>query len=80
MTITLLLKVLAPLLDEMSKSSNPDELERNLDPKKLSLINILEIQNHIIKVRQLVDMFREYYVNIALNEIDARKTDQSNKV
>ena len=27
------------------------------------------------KVRQLVDMFREYYVNIVQDEIDVRKTD-----
>ena len=29
-----------------------------------------------VKVRNLVDMFREYYVNILQAEIDARKTEK----
>jgi phenylalanine-4-hydroxylase len=31
---------------------------------------------HMAKVRTLVDMFREYYINIVQAEIDAKKTDK----
>ena len=63
----------APLLDEMSKSS-ADGLGVGFRLKTFFNHYIRNTQGHMAKVRQLVDMFREYYVNIVQAEIDARKT------
>ena len=63
----------APLLDEMSKSS-ADGLSVGFRLKTFFNHYIRNTQGHMAKVRQLVDMFREYYVNILQAEIDARKT------
>ena len=63
----------APLLDEMSKSS-ADGLSVGFRLKAFFNHYIRNTQGHMAKVRQLVDMFREYYVNILQAEIDARKT------
>ena len=63
----------APLLDEMSKSS-ADSLSVGFRLKTFFNHYIRNTQGHMAKVRQLVDMFREYYVNIVQAEIDARKT------
>ena len=63
----------APLLDEMSKSS-ADGLGVGFRLKAFFNHYIRNTQGHMAKVRQLVDMFREYYVNIVQAEIDARKT------
>ena len=63
----------APLLDEMSKSSS-DGLGVGFRLKTFFNHYIRNTQGHMAKVRQLVDMFREYYVNIVQAEIDARKT------
>ena len=63
----------APLLDEMSKSS-ADGLSVGFRLKTFFNHYIRNTQGHMAKVRQLVDMFREYYVNIVQAEIDARKT------
>ena len=62
-----------PLLDEMSKSS-ADGLSVGFRLKTFFNHYIRNTQGHMAKVRQLVDMFREYYVNILQAEIDARKT------
>ncbi len=62
-----------PLLDEMSKSS-ADGLSVGFRLKTFFNHYIRNTQGHMAKVRQLVDMFREYYVNIVQAEIDARKT------
>ena len=64
----------APLLDEMSKSS-ADGLSVGFRLKTFFNHYIRNTQGHMVKVRQLVDMFREYYINIVQAEIDARKTD-----
>ena len=61
------------LLDEMSKSS-ADGLSVGFRLKTFFNHYIRNTQGHMAKVRQLVDMFREYYVNILQAEIDARKT------
>ena len=63
----------APLLDEMSKSS-ADGLSVGFRLKTFFNHYIRNTQGHMAKVRQLVDMFKEYYVNILQAEIDARKT------
>ena len=62
-----------PLLDEMSKGS-ADGLSVGFRLKTFFNHYIRNTQGHMAKVRQLVDMFREYYVNILQAEIDARKT------
>ena len=63
----------APLLDEMSKNS-ADGLGVGFRLKAFFNHYIRNTQGHMAKVRNLVDMFREYYVNILQAEIDARKT------
>ena len=62
-----------PLLDKMSESS-ADGLGVGFRLKTFFNHYIRNTQGHMAKVRQLVDMFREYYVNILQAEIDARKT------
>ena len=62
-----------PLLDKMSESS-ADGLSVGFRLKTFFNHYIRNTQGHMAKVRQLVDMFREYYVNILQAEIDARKT------
>ena len=57
----------------MSKSS-ADGLSVGFRLKTFFNHYIRNTQGHMAKVRQLVDMFREYYVNILQAEIDARKT------
>ena len=63
----------APLLDEMSQSST-DGLSVGFRLKAFFNHYIRGSSGHMAKVRNLVDMFREYYVNILQAEIDARKT------
>ena len=63
----------SPLLDEMSKSS-ADGLGVGFRLKTFFNHYIRNTQGHMAKVRNLVDMFREYYINIVQAEIDARKT------
>ena len=63
----------APLLDKMSESS-ADGLGVGFRLKAFFNHYIRNTQGHMAKVRNLVDMFREYYINIVQAEIDARKT------
>ncbi len=63
-----------PILDEMSKSSS-DALSVGFRLKTFFNYYIRNTQGHMAKVRNLVDMFREYYINIVQAEIDARKTE-----
>ena len=67
-----------PLLDEMSKSSS-DALSVGFRLKTFFNYYIRNTQGHMATVRNLVDMFREYYINILQAEIDARKTDSGKK-
>ena len=60
------------ILNEMSRSN--DSLSVGFRLKAFFNHYIRNTQGHMAKVRQLVDMFREYYVNILQAEIDARKT------
>ena len=62
-----------PLLDEMSKTS--DALSVGFRLKAFFNYYIKNTQGHMAKVKTLVDMFRDYYVNIVTQEIDARKTE-----
>ena len=62
-----------PLLDIMSESSS-DGLGVGFRLKAFFNHYIRNTSGHMAKVRTLVDMFREYYVNIVQAEIDARKT------
>ena len=63
----------APLLDIMSETSS-DGLGVGFRLKTFFNHYIRNTQGHMAKVRNLVDMFREYYINIVQAEIDARKT------
>jgi len=63
----------APLLDKMSENS-ADGLGVGFRLKTFFNHYIRNTQGHMAKVRNLVDMFREYYINIVQAEIDARKT------
>ena len=63
-----------PILDEMSKSSS-DMLSVGFRLKTFFNYYIRNTQGHMAKVKNLVDMFREYYVNTLQAEIDSRKTD-----
>ena len=65
----------APLLDKMSENS-ADGLGVGFRLKTFFNHYIRNTQGHMAKVRNLVDMFREYYVNILQAEIDARKTEK----
>ena len=62
-----------PLLDIMSETS-ADGLGVGFRLKTFFNHYIRNTSGHMAKVRNLVDMFREYYVNIVQAEIDARKT------
>jgi len=63
-----------PILDEMSKSSS-DGLSVGFRLKTFFNHFIRNSQGHMAKVKNLVDMFREYYINTLQAEIDSRKTD-----
>ena len=63
-----------PILDEMSKSSS-DMLSIGFRLKTFFNYYIKNTQGHMAKVKNLVDMFRDYYQNIVKQEIDARKTE-----
>jgi hypothetical protein len=65
----------APLLDKMSETS-ADGLGVGFRLKTFFNHYIRNTQGHMAKVRNLVDMFREYYVNIVQAEIDAKKTEK----
>jgi len=62
-----------PILDEMMKSN--DALSVGFRLKAFFNYYIRNTQGHMAKVKNLVDMFRDYYVNTLQAEIDARKTD-----
>ena len=64
----------ASILDEMSKSSS-DMLSVGFRLKSFFNYYIKNTQGHMAKVKNLVDMFRDYYINTVQQEIDARKTD-----
>jgi len=63
-----------PMLDEMSKSSS-DMLSIGFRLKSFFNYYIKNTQGHMAKIKNLVDMFRDYYINVVQQEIDARKTD-----
>jgi hypothetical protein len=62
-----------PILDEMSKSSS-DMLSVGFRLKTFFNYYIRNTQGHMAKVKNLVDMFRDYYVNVLQAEIDSKKT------
>jgi hypothetical protein len=62
------------ILDEMSKSSN-DQLSVGFRLKTFFNYYIRNTQGHMAKIKNLVEMFRDYYINVVQAEIDARKTD-----
>ena len=65
----------APLLDIISETSS-DGLGVGYRLKTFFNHYIRNTQGHMAKVRTLVDMFRDYYINILEAEIDARKTNK----
>ena len=62
-----------PILDEMSKSSS-DGLSVGFRLKTFFNYYIKNTQGHMAKIKNLVEMFREYYINILQAEIDSRKS------
>ena len=64
----------APLLDKMSETS-ADGLGVGFRLKTFFNHHIRGSSGHMAKVRTLVDMFRDYYINILQAEIDSKKTD-----
>ena len=65
----------APLLDIISETST-DGLGVGFRLKTFFNHHIKGSSGHMAKVRTLVDMFRDYYINILEAEIDAKKTDK----
>ena len=65
----------APLLDKMSENS-ADGLGVGFRLKTFFNHHIRGSSGHMAKVRNLVDMFRDYYINILQAEIDSKKTDK----
>ena len=65
----------APLLDIISETSS-DGLGVGFRLKTFFNHHIRGSSGHMAKVRTLVDMFRDYYINILEAEIDAKKTDK----
>jgi hypothetical protein len=63
------------VLDEMSKTSN-DSLTVGFRLKTFFNHYIRNTKGSMAKVKTLVDMFEEYYINILQQEIDAKKTDR----
>ena len=62
------------ILEYMS-SATQDQLSIGFRLKTFFNHFIRNTQGHMAKVKNLVDMFRDYYVNTLQAEIDARKTD-----
>jgi hypothetical protein len=65
----------APLLDIFSETSS-DGLGVGFRLKTFFNHHIRGSSGHMAKVRTLVDMFREYYINILQAEIDSKKSDK----
>jgi hypothetical protein len=65
----------APLLDIFSETS-ADGLGVGFRLKTFFNHHIRGSQGHMAKVRTLVDMFRDYYINILQAEIDSKKSDK----
>ena len=65
----------APLLDIFSETSS-DGLGVGFRLKTFFNHHIRGSSGHMAKVRTLVDMFRDYYINILQAEIDSKKSDK----
>ena len=63
-----------PILDEMSKSTS-DGLGIPFRLKTFFNHYIRNTQGHMAKIKELVEMFRDYYINVLQAEIDSKKTD-----
>jgi hypothetical protein len=64
-----------PMLDELQKST-ADALGIPFRLKTFFNHYIRNTQGHMAKVRELADMFRDYYINTLQAEIDAKKSDK----
>ena len=64
-----------PMLDELQKST-ADALGIPFRLKTFFNYYIRNTQGHMAKVRELADMFRDYYINTLQAEIDAKKSDK----
>jgi len=64
-----------PMLDEMNKST-ADALGIPFRLKTFFNYYIRNTQGHMAKVRELADMFRDYYINTLQAEIDSKKSDK----
>jgi len=63
-----------PILDEMSKSTS-DGLGIPFRLKTFFNHYIRNTQGHMAKIKELVEMFRDYYINVLQAEIKSKKTD-----
>ena len=64
-----------PMLDELQKST-ADALGIPFRLKTFFNHYIRNTQGHMAKVRELADMFRDYYINTLQAEIDSKKSDK----
>jgi|TARA_R110002074_G_scaffold215751_2_gene385579 hypothetical protein len=64
-----------PMLDELQKST-ADALGIPFRLKTFFNHYIRNTQGHMAKVRELADMFRDYYINTLQTEIDSKKSDK----
>mgnify|MGYP006103575195 CR=1 FL=1 len=64
-----------PMLDELTKSTS-DALGIPFRLKTFFNHYIRNTQGHMAKVRELVEMFRDYYINTLQAEIDSKKSDK----
>tara|TARA_B100000287_G_scaffold376909_1_gene378364 strand:+ start:610 stop:1827 length:1218 start_codon:yes stop_codon:yes gene_type:complete len=62
-----------PMLDELTKSTS-DPLGIPFRLKSFFNYYIRNTQGHMAKVRELAEMFRDYYINTLQAEIDSKKT------
>jgi len=62
-----------PMLDELTKSTS-DPLGIPFRLKSFFNYYIRNTQGHMAKVRELAEMFRDYYINTLQAEIDGKKT------
>ncbi len=64
-----------PMLDELTKSTS-DPLGIPFRLKSFFNYYIRNTQGHMAKVRELAEMFRDYYINTLQAEIDSKKTSK----
>jgi hypothetical protein len=64
-----------PMLDELTKSTS-DGLGIPFRLKTFFNHYIRNTHGHMAKIKELVEMFRDYYINVLQAEIDSKKSDK----